>query len=780
MPPAAPSYKPPFARLLLAICLASTWQGVLARDGGQPYPAAASPAVQLKADVALSPAAAPGQPLRGPTFFEADSLHGHLDRALEAEGGVVLHNRRERIEADWLRFDQTADQVEARGQVRLMQGGNRLEAQSLKLRLTERIGTLEGVRYELQRAPIAGAAALPGRGEARAAHLMGPERYRLQQASYTTCPLDDPDWVLKTDDLKLDYVTSLGTARQVRVEYLGTPILYAPWLSFSLDDTRKSGFLAPTYGVSSERGLELTLPWYWNIAPNRDATFMPRLMTQRGVQLAGEFRYLEPGYRGELALEYLPDDRLANRSRHFTTWRHQQRFDDRWRASFDVQRVSDDLYFADLSNQIALTSRAHLPRQAELHYELGWLNVRGLLQGFQTLHDPALPRTFEPYRRLPQIGVQAGRSGLGGTALSWALTGEWSEFGRRLDDGVQGRRIHLNPSLSYPLRTTYASVTPKLGWYLTRYDLDHTTLKLRDAIAAPPAGGFAGRTRSMPMFSLDGSLLLERDDVYFGKGYIQTLEPRLYYLHIPYRDQARIPVFDTGLADLSMDQLYAENQYVGFDRINDANQFTLGVTSRFLERDSGRERLAVTLGQRYYIDDQRVTLPGQVVRGGNSTDLLAAVNGQISERLRISSGLQINTDAGELSKAHFGGAWRDGPGKVINADYRYTNRRYATALNQIDLSAQWPLAPRWHGMARLNYSIEDGRLVEALAGAEYNAGCWSLRGVVQRLATTERTASDAFFLQLELRGLTQLGPNPLDILKRSIPGYVKSDEFNLP
>ena len=335
-------------------------------------------------------------------------------------------------------------------------------------------------------------------------------------------------------------------------------------------------------------------------------------------------------------------------------------------------------------------------------------------------------------------------------------------------------------------------MTPKLGWYFTRYDLDDSTLLLRDSmnritagnpggtIDMPDGGTFSSVTRSMPMFSLDSSLVMERDDRYFGKGFIQTLEPRIYYLYIPYRAQGSIPVFDTGLADLSMDQLFGENQYIGTDRINDANQLTMAVTSRFLERDNGKERLSVTLGQRYYFDDQRVTLPDQVARDGNNTDLLALVTGQLTDQLRISSGFQFNTDNRDLAKANIGGSWRGGPGKVLNADYRYTNEKYATAVNQVDLSAQWPLAPKWYGMGRLNYSIEDSRLAEGLAGVEYNAGCWSLRGVVQRLATANNEASNAFFLQLELRGLTKLGPNPLDILKRSISGYAKSDEFDLP
>ncbi|MCP5278118.1 MAG: LPS-assembly protein LptD [Thiobacillus sp.] len=781
MPPAVPHTTPPFARLFLSLCLAAACQEAFA----------AEESMLLRPSGGLSPPMAKVEPLEGPTFLEADAVQGHVDREIQASGRVVIHNLRERVETDWLSYDRAADQVHAKGGVLFVHGRDRVEGQELKLKLTERLGAMTQVRYVLH-----GQAKLPGgreplaRGQAKSLQFQGVGRYQMDEATYTTCPVDGADWILKTDELKLDYMTSLGTARQVRVEFLDTPIIYAPWMDFSLDDKRKSGFLAPSYGASSERGLELVVPWYWNIAPNRDATLVPRFMSKRGIQLGGEFRYMEPGYRGDLGLEYLPKDQVANRSRYLGLWRHAHRFDRHWSAALDVEGVSDDNYFVDLSNQIGQTSQVNLPRQAELNYDLGWLKARGLVQGFQTLQDPAAP-IFEPYRRLPQLTLTAGRDRFGAYPLRWDLGGEFVYFDRADNDGVQGRRFHANPSVSFPLTTPYATVTPKLGWYFTRYDLDDGTVLRRDTLnrltagnptgtIPMPAGGFSSTTRSMPMFSLDSGLVLERDDRYFGKGFIQTLEPRAYYLYVPYRDQSRIPVFDTSLGDLSMDQLFSENQYIGSDRINDANQLTLAVTSRFLEQENGAERLAVTLGQRYYFSGQKVVLPGQVARGSNSTDLLALVTGQLNDNLRLSSGLQFNTDDGALAKANFGGTWRDGPGHVLNADYRYTNGRYATSVRQVDLSAQWPLAPKWYGLGRLNYSLQDSRLVEGLAGVEYNAGCWSLRGVVQRLATTNADVSNAFFLQLELRGLTKLGPNPLDILKRSISGYAKSDEFDLP
>jgi LPS-assembly protein len=727
----------------------------------------------LKSSSGLSSSRVAGSPDPGPTYVEADSISGRDKLEMVAEGKVILRNLREQMEADWLRYDQSADFAEARGNVVFMRDQDRIEGSTLKLKLESRLGEMQGVNFR-----FVGKEGKPVRGGAETLTFAGPDMYQMDDAFYTSCPVGNQDWELKMDDLRLDYLTSLGTARQVQVKFLNVPILYTPWMDFSLDDSRKSGFLAPTYAASDARGLELMTPWYWNIAPNRDATITPRVMTKRGVQLGGEFRYMEPGYSGELGAEYLPQDQITDTNRYWIQLRHRQQFDARWSGSAEFEKVSDDNYFSNLSSQVGQTSLVNLARQASLNYNGGWWQANGLLQRYQTLQDPAAP-IVEPYSRLPQITLTAGRDDLFsgtelvGSGMRFDFNSEFVYFDHQVGSRVQGARVHANPSFSFPLQTAYSVVTPRLGWFLSHYALDDSTLGLPDSQGNTPTGGFASTTRSLPMFSLDSSLIFERDWTFLGGNYTQTLEPRAYYVYIPYKDQTQIPVFDSSSRELSLDQLFAENQYIGVDRINDANQLTLAVTSRFLEPDTGAERLQVTLGQRYYFDDQRVTLSGPA-RSGNSTELLAQASGQISSRLRLNAGVQFDTGDGELTKATLGGAWRYGPGRLFNADYRYTR----DALDQIDVSFQWPLAQKWYGVGRFNYSLRDSRLVEGLAGLEYNAGCWSLRGVMQQLATTEATATSAFFLQLELRGLTKLGPNPLDILKRSITGYAQSSEFS--
>jgi LPS-assembly protein len=693
---------------------------------------------------------------------------------LVAEGKVVMRNRREQLQADWVRYDQVADLAEARGNVVLTREKDRLEGSTLKLKLEARLGDMKEVRFQFFSDD-----GKQLRGEAKTLTFAGPDVYRMDEASYTSCPPGNLDWELKVDELRLDYITSLGAARQVQVRYMNVPILYTPWMDFALDDKRKSGFLAPTYGASDSRGIELFMPWYWNIAPHRDATFMPRLMSKRGLQLGGEFRYLEPGYSGELSGEWLQQDNVSLERRSRLLVHHRQRFSSRWSGGLDYESVSDDRYFADLSNAVNQTSQVNLAQQARLAYSgEGW-QASGLVQRFQTLQDPAAP-VVEPYFRLPQVNLTAKRDRLWVDPAStnigakFDLSSELVNFQHPGNSKVQGLRLHANPSLSFPLQTPFSVVTPRLGWHLSHYALEQSSLTLADSLAAPELGSFANTSRSVPTFSLDSSLFLEREMDFMGGKFTQTLEPRAYYVYIPYRDQRRIPVFDSSNRDLSLDQLFSENQYVGVDRINDANQITLAMTTRFLDTASGAERLQATLGQRFYFSDQQVYLPGQAIRANNSTELLALASGQVNKRLRLNGGVQYDTGNSILSKANLGGTWTRGPGKLFNADYRYTK----DSLDQVDLSFQWPLAPKWYGLGRLNYSLKDNRMVEGLGGFEYNAGCWSLRGVMQQLATTETTSTSAFFLQLELRGLTKLGPNPLDVLKRSITGYAQSSEIS--
>jgi LPS-assembly protein len=757
---------PPFPRLLLPVCIALAYVDAFAADAGVVLHGSS-----LLAGTVANPLRAPGL-----THIEADSVEGHVDAEVIARGQVNFSRPGQSLNAEEMRFHQTSEQLEANGNIVFRQELNTVWGETLKLNLSTRLGALTQASYE-----IIGKGGMPVHGRAQTVHFDGPEHYRLAEASYTTCPLTDPDWQLKSSEVTLNYATSVGTARQVRVEYLNTPILYTPWMDFGLDDKRKSGFLAPSYGASDTRGLELATPWYWNIAPNLDATLTPHVMTKRGVRLGGELRYLQPLHQGSLYTEWLPQDRVARSDRYLGMWEHKQRWGSGWSWNVHAEHASDDQYFRDLSSLSSQTSQSLLPRQADIGYDAPWWNVRARVLSYQVLQDPAEPIS-EPYRRLPQLQLYASRNLFSANGPRFDLISEYNHFDHADDTHVRGGRLHVYPSLSWPLKTSYATLTPKLGVQYSRYDLDlGSSASPTDSLGTSTAG-FASQSRSLPVASLDASLLMERDWTFLGHQYVQTLEPRAYYVYIPYRDQAQIPVFDTGVADLSLASLFSENQFIGVDRINDANQFTLAVTSRIFEDATGIERLQATLGQRYHFSNQQVTLRGTAARNSDTSDIVAVLAGQLSRRLAVNAGVQVNADTGSVIKANLGGAWRQGKGKLLNLDYRYISDSLGASqkLNQVDLSSQWPLGRKWSGLARINYSLPDSRIVEGLAGFEYNAGCWSLRGVMQRLVTAQNTTSSAFYLQLELRGLTMLGPNPLDVLKRSISGYAKSDDILNP
>jgi len=701
-----------------------------------------------------------------PVFLEADRLQGHEDRETEAEGDVRLRKRGQAVFADWLRYDKPEDEVTARGNVRLERGPDVVEGTRLRFNLETERGFMDDTRYTLHKSPDLSGERAPfretdARGTAERIRFEGPGQYRAQRAEYTTCGPGNEDWYVRAGDLRIDKGRDVGVARDASIVFQGVPIFYSPYLSFSLHQERKSGFLTPHYGSTSKGGAELTIPYYWNIAPNRDATISPRVMTKRGVLLGTEFRYLEPTYLGEARVELLPnDDARGGTERHAFFIRHTQTLPYGWSGALNLQGVSDGAYFTDLSTQIAQTAQVVLPRDGTLSRGGTWgasgsYGFNALVQRWQTLQvDPLAPVT-PPYSRAPQLTLNA--SHLDVLRSDFDFVGQFAEFDH--PTLVNGRRVVAYPSLSVPLQTAYAYVTPKLGANLTHYVID------------PHPTSFQNQTRALPILAVDSGVVLERPTTVGGASFLQTLEPRAYYVYIPFRDQSRIPVFDSGQQDINFATIYSENQFAGWDRINDANQVTLGVTSRFVSADTGSERLRVGVAQRFYFATQRVFLPGVPVRTSSSSDLLAALSGTVARDWVAEAGWQYSTNFSQTQKFNVAGRYQPAPGKVLNLSYRET----LNSLRQTDVSSQWPLGRGWVGLARWNYSLRERRTLESLVGAEYNGGCWVLRVAAHRFATATQQASTTFFLQLELNGVSRIGSNALETLRRNISGYMRAD-----
>jgi len=699
-----------------------------------------------------------------PTFVSAQEIRGHQARELEAEGDVELRKLGLRVNADKLRYDTPTDELFAQGNVRIQTSTAVARGPELQLNLETQTGHMSQPQYVL--------ATEHARGQADRAEFLGKEQMRLADASYTTCSPGQDDWFIRAGQLHIDRAAQEGVARNARVEFMGVPLLYTPWISFPLSRQRKSGLLAPSFGTTDSSGTELTLPYYWNIAPNYDATITPRYMQKRGLQLGGEFRYLQPNYAGTIQGEFLSNDKVTHDDRSALNLQHQQNFGYGLTGTLNLQRVSDDNYFRDLSTLVAQTSQAILPREGVLNYTNGGLTLVGRVQGFQVLQDPLAPIT-EPYGRRPQIAL--GYNKLDFLASDLRVAGEYTDF--RNSNLVNGKRLFLNPSISVPLTRSYGYLTPKIGVHYTRYSLDSATTGLPDSTGTLRAYN-TDATRTLPIYSLDSGLVFERDSSLFGRAMVQTLEPRLYYLYVPYKDQSQLPSFDSGEADFNFAQIFSENRFTGNDRISDANQLTLALTSRYLEPATGQERLRAMIGQRISFRTPQVTLVAAAPRDRRS-DFLASLGGLVAPGWSLDSAWEYNPNQKHTQRYNVGARYAPEVGKVANLTYRF-NRN---TLRQVDASAQWPLAPQWQGLARWNYSIRDRRLLEGLVGVEYNKGCWALRLVAHRFATATQQTTNAFFIQLELSGVSSLGSNPLSLLRQSIAGYTQAEpqlgEYNL-
>ena len=677
-------------------------------------------------------------------FLDADNVEGYQDQDLDAVGSVRLRKRGMAVFSDQLHLSFPDRQLTATGHVRFEKEGDIISGEQLFYDLNNDSGYIDRPEYRLAR--------YGARGNASRLIAENRDLYKINKATYTNCDVGDDDWYMRIDRLELDRIRDVGVAHNATVVFKGVPILYSPYLDFSLSGRRKTGLLPPTIGSTGQSGFEYTQPFYWNIAPNRDATIAPRLLAKRGVLMDGDFRYLEPDSKGEIRGEYLPDDRQKGETRYAYSWQHQQNFGNGFSGGLDLQGVSDDTYFTDLSDKISATSQTNLNREGDLFYDGNWWTLNTRVQRYQTLQDPLAP-VVPPYARVPQITLNMLRQT--DAHLDFGMQGEYVEFDHPFL--LNGRREILYPSISAPFQTSFFYITPKVGYHTTSYSFEDPTRP--------------NESRSLPIYSLDSALTFERETTLWGRAFLQTLEPRLYYVYIPVRQQDQLPNFDTALADFNFAQIFTENQFSGGDRINDANQLTAAVTSRLIDPASGDEQLRFTLGQRYYFTQQEVSL-APALRSSGRSDVLAAVTGQITRHWFTDLGMQYSIDQSQVQRSNAVLRYQPDPGKVVNFGYRFTR----DSLEQVDWSAEWPIGGRWTGLARYNYSLQDRRLLEGLVGVEYNAGCWAARFVMHRFASTTDAYINAMFLQLELTGLSQIGSSPLELLRQNIIGYQKTNE----
>ena len=699
---------------------------------------------QLKLERQLDENRAPVRD-HAPTFARALSVEGTVDERLILRGDAEIRRGGTVLRGDTITYTQATDIVNVEGQARVFRDGASFTGPRLDFRVDAQTGTMPDATFTY--------AARQGRGDAGLVEFLGSDRARMERARFTTCGPGDNAWWVQAEAIEFDGLDETATATFATLYFKGLPVLASPILSFPTSDRRKSGFLTPSFGLSSTLGTDISTPYYFNLAPNYDYTLTPRIMTKRGVLFENELRYLSPTQRATLVYDVIAKDREFGTSRDFAAVRYEYASPSGFAAGVNYNRASDDRYFVDFATNIVDTSQKVLPQDGYLAYNQTYWNTAVRVTKNQVLQDPDLSQPVaKPYERVPQATLNGYIADWRGFEAAAALDGTRFEHPTL----EKGNRYVADIRTAYPILAPGWFVIPRARVSSTAYDLDPA---FHPTDSTP--------TRTLPILSLDTGLIFERDVGWFGRAAQQTLEPRLFYAYIPFRDQSNLPNFDSALSDLNYSQLFTENIYSGSDRISEANQLTAALSTRILDAETGAERLRASIGQRYYFTDQRVTLPGESPRTSSATDVLGAVTAQLGRSWAIDLAAQYAAEPGEFVRATAGVRWQPRRASVLTAYYRYQ----PDGISQVDISGQWPLSNRWYAVGRVNYSLEDKRLIDLVAALEYQQDCWLLRFAVQRFATTAQTATTNFYLQLELNGLTSVGSSAANLLQRNIPGY---------
>ncbi len=693
----------------------------------------------------------------GDVHVTAESADLETEGFSTLKGTVEITREEQQSRSDYADFNQLDNTSNLEGNVQYWDESIYLEADKAHLNFDTDIGAFESVRYTIKDNR--------GRGKSSNIDMIFDIESRLKNADYSTCDPAHKFWQLSTGELKLNHSEEWGSARNVVLKIKNVPVFYSPYVSFSLNDKRKTGFLTPGMGSSNRNGLEIRTPFYWNIAPHMDATLTPRILTDSGVMLAGKLRHLSKNSQSELKVEYLPgDNKFGNKNRNLLGLKHRLGFGRGGNFSLNYNRASDKEYFEDFGTSLDITSTRFLEQRADISYYGSWWNASVALQNYQSV-DRTITAAGSPYKRLPQINFNVFTPE-GNNKFNYSLASAFTYFDRSED--VTGSRLDLTPSISYSYKTASTFATPKVSLRYTQYSLRNT-----DTFESGP-------NRILPIISIDSGVSLERDFSLFGKKSLQTLEPGVFYLYVPQEGQNNLPVFDTGLYDFSFDSLFRVNRFSGNDRLGDANQFTLAITSRLIDQATGREASYLRFGQIYYLSDRKVILPGNSIRDDNISPIIAEIGTGLLDHWRFRGDLQWNPNTGKTEKLLAQIQYKPATKKVVNFGYRIrrTSSNLSgrtlnlTDIEQSDISFRWPIKQNWGLIGRWNHAIPEKKSLEIFGGVEYDRCCWSFRAVARRFLTDINGRFDTgVFLQVELKGLSGIGRKTADFLKQGIPGY---------
>lgn len=687
---------------------------------------------------------------RMPVQLDGDKNTGKEGSEANLQGNVRMVRGDQFLNSESLHYDETTDQYTASGGVRYQDSSLRLTADNASGDTSTDTHRLQDVQYQL--------ISRRGNGSAKSAEVSG-NLGLLTEATYSTCAPGQRAWELRGERIDLDTENGFGVARNATLRIGRVPVLYMPWFMFPTDNRRRTGLLYPSIGFSSRNGFDWRQPIYFNLAPNYDATLTPRLMTARGLLVDGEFRYLEREGRGVVEAAYMPNDRLRNRDRGMFGYTAVQGLGPHWQFRSNVRWVSDTHFTEDFSRNLYGYANYYLSSTVGL-YGRGQYWDASISTSHYQLTDYTLSKTNLPYDRLPAADFSWERPFA--RWLTLGVDAQAVHFTQPVLDG--GSRVDIKPYVALPLQGAGWFLTPKLAWRYTSYDID--------SALANTLGGNRTPSRSLPIMSLDAGLQFERSLDRWGQRWTQTLEPRLYYLRVPYRDQTDLPLFDTQPLTFSWGQLFRDNRYSGADRQSDANELTMAVTTRMLRQSDGLEKFSASFGQILYFSDSLVTVPGETpVERGRSAWVVDA-NYLPNDRWSLGASYQWDPKYRRQDLASLRARYLIGDRGIVNLAYRYRRN----LLEQVDASALYPLNPNWSLVGRYYYSLRDRSLLEGIAGVQWESCCLAVRVVARRYVRNRAgDLNTALQLEFELKGLGSAGPDTERVLRRAILGYDRDD-----
>ena len=698
----------------------------------------------------------------GSTEIRAQSSRVVQDGPSQFQGNVEVIKNSQSIRAEVVTYDKDTGIYNAEGRAHLWDKGMVWTGDAIKFDSQNETALLSDGKYWLGEGP--------GRGTAsKIVHNSAEDISVFKNVEYTTCPVTSEAWRLHASALRVDHSNERASASNAIVRFMDVPVFYMPYVNFPTTKQRKSGFLAPVFGTSNESGFDTQLPYYWNIAPNQDATISPRIIQDRGIMLDGEYRYLNPTYSGTINGEYLSgDDDRGNQDRSYLSVEHHQLFfDNRGRLNLLFNNVSDNEYFKDFGNTMGASSQSFLERKLEFAYEKEGTRFYAVTQDYQTLVDD-LPAAARPYKILPRL--ELGHIFKTDNGFEAAIKSDASYFYK--SQSLSSIRATAAPSLAYSYRKPYLQIIPKIVVAHTEYFNDD------------PNDIYDDESRTVPIISIDATLFAERNFSLWGKNLFQTLEPRVYYLYVPKVNQDNLPIFDTGAMDINTHTMYLPHRFsggytqFGGDRVGDANRVTFGVSSRLSHKDTGRQIMSISIGQVFHLDRREITLPGQTYSNNTLSNLFAEGELNLSSTTKITGSLVWEPESQKTERKAISFNYQPDQNTILKAAYRFTRAPNSSSQNieQVDTSFRLPV-PTFKNMSLIgmwSYTIHDKTTLEAFGGVEYDSCCWSVSIVGQRYLNGTNISSEpefitGVFVQLRLRGLMGLGKGRDPIISRHLP-----------